>query len=140
MWVVAISTSIGVAAGLVGGIFLEKVLRSLKDNRILKCSELLEESFGKSTFCSSFSLAEVKDWFVNRQDEIKDGYKGIVLKINNDTFKQFGIEIAIAKDLKNFLLLGVYKDGSFRDTLLIKYNSLDSELITALKEGALVIE
>lgn len=141
MWRFIVAAVGGVAAGIVGGIFLEKALKKLKEERVLKCSEMLEKNFGEPMYTNKFTLNEAKEWLVARQDKINNGYKGIVMKINKDTFSKLGSSIEIDKDLENYLLLCIFKDGSFLDTLLVRYISLDEALINALKEeGAMVVE
>ena len=141
MWRFIVTAVGGVAAGIVGGIFLEKALKKLKEERVLKCSEMLEKNFGEPMYTNKFTLNEAKEWLVARQDKINNGYKGIVMKINKDTFSKLGSSIEIDKDLENYLLLCIFKDGSFLDTLLVRYISLDEALIDALKEeGAMVVE
>lgn len=141
MWRFIVAAVGGVAAGIVGGIFLEKALKKLKEERVLKCSEMLEKNFGEPMYTNKFTLNEAKEWLVARQDKINNGYKGIVMKINKDTFSKLGSSIEIDKDLENYLLLCIFKDGSFLDTLLVRYISLDEALIDALKEeGAMVVE
>lgn len=141
MWRFIVAAVGGVAAGIVGGIFLEKALKKLKEERVLKCSEMLEKNFGEPMYTNKFTLNEAKEWLVARQDKINNGYKGIVMKINKDTFSKLGSAIEIDKDLENYLLLCIFKDGSFLDTLLVRYISLDEALIDALKEeGAMVVE
>ena len=141
MWRFIVAAVGGVAAGIVGGIFLEKALKKLKEERVLKCSEMLEKNFGEPMYTNKFTLNEAKEWLVARQDKINNGYKGIVMKINKDSFSKLGSSIEIDKDLENYLLLCIFKDGSFLDTLLVRYISLDEALIDALKEeGAMVVE
>lgn len=141
MWRYIVAAIGGVVVGTVGGIFLEKALRSFKENKTLKCSEMLEKNFGEPMYANKFTLAEAKEWIISRQDKIKDGYKGIVMKINKETFSKIGSSVEIDSNLSNYLLLCIFKDGSFLDTLLIKYVSLDDALLDALKEeGAMVIE
>ena len=141
MWRFIVTAVGGVAAGIVGGIFLEKALKKLKEERVLKFSEIIKKNFGEPMYTNKFTLNEAKEWLVARQDKINNGYKGIVMKINKDTFSKFGSCIEIDKDLENYLLLCIFKDGSFLDTLLVRYISLDEALIDALKEeGAMVVE
>ena len=63
------------------------------------------------------------------------------MKINKDTLSKLGSSIEIDNDLENYLLLCIFKDDSFLDALLVRYISLDEELIDALKEeGVMVVE
>ena len=141
MWEYVVAAAVGgVAVGMVGGVFLEKLLKSMKENRILKCSELLEKNFGEPMVTNKFTFAEVKEWIMARESKIKDGYKGTVMKVNKESFAKLGSNLVIDKNLENYLLLAIYKDGNFDDTLLVKYGSLDSDLEANLKEGTMVIE
>jgi len=141
MWGYVVAAVGGVAAGVIAGVILEKILRSMKENRILKCSEVLEKNFGEPMFTNKFTFSEAKEWLMARQDKIAAGYKGIILKINKDAFEKIGSKLKIEKDLENYLLVGIYKDGVFTENLLVKYSSLDDELNNALKEeGTMVIE
>ena len=141
MWrYITIAAIGGVAAGVIAGVFLEKILRKMKESRILKCSEMLEKEFGEPMFANKFTLSEAKDWFTSRQDKIQDGYKGILMKINKDTFAKIESTIEIDKDVDNYILLGIYREKAFLDTLLVKYVSLDDNIKDALKEGIMVIE
>lgn len=141
MWEYVVAAAVGgVAVGMVGGVFLEKLLKSMKENRILKCSELLEKNFGEPMVTNKFTFAEAKEWIMARESKIKDGYKGIVMKVNKESFAKLGSDLVIDKNLENYLLLAIYKEGNFDDTLLVKYGSLDRDLEANLKEGTMVIE
>ena len=141
MWEYVVAAAVGgVAVGMVGGVFLEKLLRSMKENRILKCSELLEKNFGEPMVTNKFTFAEAKEWIMARESKIKVGYKGIVMKVNKESFAKLGSDLVIDKNLENYLLLAIYKEGNFDDTLLVKYGSLDRDLEANLKEGTMVIE
>ena len=141
MWEYVVAAAVGgVAVGMVGGVFLEKLLKSMKENRILKCSELLEKNFGEPMVTNKFTFAEAKEWIMARESKIKDGYKGIVRKVNKEAFAKLGSDLVIDKNLENYLLLAIYKEGNFDDTLLVKYGSLDRDLEANLKEGTMVIE
>ena len=140
MWKYFLVAGISAGIGVVGGIFLEKLLRKFKDTRILKCSELLEKNFGSPIYSNNFTIKEVTEWFEVRKDKIDNDYKGIVMKINKETFDKMAIDLKIEKDLNKYLLLGIFKEGSFSDTLLVKYEFLENKLNDALKEGIMVIE
>lgn len=141
MWEYVVAAAVGgVAVGMVGGVFLEKLLKSMKENRILKCSELLEKNFGEPMVTNKFTFVEAKEWIMARESKIKDGYKGIVMKVNKESFAKLGSDLVIDKNLENYLLLAIYKEGNFDDTLLVKYGSLDRDLEANLKEGTMVIE
>ena len=141
MWEYVVAAAVGgVAVGMIGGVFLEKLLKSMKENRILKCSELLEKNFGEPMVTNKFTFAEAKEWIMARESKIKDGYKGIVMKVNKESFAKLGSDLVIDKNLENYLLLAIYKEGNFDDTLLVKYGSLDRDLEANLKEGTMVIE
>ena len=74
MWEYVVAAAVGgVAVGMVGGVFLEKLLKSMKENRILKCSELLEKNFGEPMVTNKFTFAEAKEWIMARESKIKDG-------------------------------------------------------------------
>jgi hypothetical protein len=140
MWRYVVASVSGVAVGLIGGILLEKLMRNFKDNRVLKCSEMLEKNFGKPMITNKFTFAEAKEWILARQDKINNGYKGVILKINKETLEKIGSNLEIDKNLNNYLLIGIYKDKNFLESLLVKYDFLDEELSDSLKEGTLVIE
>lgn len=141
MWRFIVTAVGGVAAGIVGGIFLEKALKKIKEERALKFSEIIKKNFGEPMYTNKFTLNEAKEWLIARQDKINNGYKGIVMKINKDTLSKLGSSIEIDNDLENYLLLCIFKDDSFLDALLVRYISLDEELIDALKEeGVMVVE
>lgn len=134
MWEYIVTAIGGVTAGLVGGVCLEKVLNNMKKNRILKYEELLVQQFGEAIFTSQFTFEEVKEWLWARKEKIQSGSVGVVFKIQKKFCEEFGIKIEVDQDLGNYLLLGIRKNDSFEETLLVKYLSLDQELIQNLKE------
>lgn len=134
MWEYIVTAIGGVTAGLVGGVCLEKVLNNMKKNRILKYEELLVQQFGEAIFTSQFTFEEVKEWLWARKEKIQSGSVGVVFKIQKKFCEEFGIKIEVDQDLGNYLLLGIRKNDSFEETLLVKYFSLDQELIQNLKE------
>lgn len=141
MWeYIVVSAVGGVAVGMISGIFLEKLLKNIKENSILKCSKLLEKNFGTPMVTNIFTFEEAKEWIIARKSKIKDNYKGIIMKVNKESFAKLDSDLVIDKNLENYLLLAIYKDGNFEDTLLVKYCSLNDELESNLKEGIMVIE
>ena len=62
------------------------------------------------------------------------------MKVNKESFAELGSDLVIDKNLENYLLLAIYKEGNFDETLLVKYGSLDRDLEANLKEGTMVIE
>ena len=129
-----------IAAGVVGGVLLDKQLNRVKESRALKCSEELEKIFGKTMFTNKFTLAEAKEWFLQREKMIHDGNKGVIMRVRKESVAKLDSRVVIELDMDNYLLLSIYKDGSFLESLLVKYVSLDDQLVEALKDGALVIE
>lgn len=139
-YAVAIAAATGVAVGLVGGVFLEKLLKNMKDSRVLKCSEMLEKIYGEPMFANKFTFDEAREWLLLRQTKIKDGFKGIIMKVNKNTFEKTGSRIEVDRAVDNYLLLGIHKDRVFSESLLVKYISLDEKLNEVLKDGVMEVE
>jgi hypothetical protein len=140
MWKYALAAFGGAIIGVVGGVFLEKMLRSLKENRLLKCEELLKKNFGEPIYVSKFTAEEVKEWILGRKSAIESGSKAVVMKVNKDSFAKISSDLVIEESLNNYLLLVMYKDGDLSDTLLVKYETLDDSLKEQLQDGIMVVE
>ena len=140
MWKYALTAFAGAAIGTVAGVFLDRLMRTLKENRILKCTELLEKEFGEPMYVNKFSFDEVNEWILQRKEKITNGYKAVVLKVNKESFAKISSDLVIEEDLNKYLLLAIYKDGVFEESLLVKYETLDEKLLEMLSDDIMVVE
>ena len=140
MWKYALTALAGAAIGTVAGVFLDRLMKTLKENRILKCTELLEKEFGEPMYVNKFTFDEVNEWILQRKEKITDGYKAVVLKVNKDSFAKISSDLVIEEDLNKYLLLAIYKDGAFEESLLVKYETLDEKLLEMLSDDIMVVE
>lgn len=140
MWKYALAAVGGAVIGAIGGVVFEKTLRSLKESRLLKCEELLKKNFGDPIYVSRFTLEEVKEWIMGRRAAIEDGARAVVMKVNKESFAKISPDLVIEESLNNYLLLAIYKDKDFLDTLLVKYETLEDGLSEQLKDGIMVVE
>lgn len=140
MWKYALAALGGALVGVIGGVFLEKLLKSLKENRILKCTELLEKNFGEPMYTKKFTSDEANEWILARKDLIQNGHKAVVLKVTKDSFAKISPDLVLEEDLNQYLLLAIYKDGDFIESLLVKYEALDDKLQEMLADGIMVVE
>lgn len=113
------------------------LIRKLLELRNLKNQSTLETCFGEPLYSDYFTLKEAKDWIKERESQLKNGCKAIVLKATKDTMKSLGKEIEVETNAGNFLVIAIVNGStqSINDSVLIKYDSLDDKLEEALGKG-----
>lgn len=133
-----------IAGGIALGIILDRIILTIAENRRIEKEKILERCFGEPMYTSSFSMGEVRDWIKSREEKIQNGAKAIVLKANSATLRKIGKELNIGNNLKNNIVIAIVDESSedITDSVLIKYESLDSKLEEALNkgDGVLVVE
>lgn len=130
------------AAGVAGGIILEKALAKMTASSILERSDALRACFGEPMCTTTLSFDEVTEWIKERKDLLSDGSKAIVVKATNEALKNLGKEINVT-GVDNYLIIAVVSNTSdIQDSILIKYEKLEQELenVLAKGNGSLVVE
>ena len=91
--------------------------------------------FGEPMSATKLTFQEVKEWIQARKDQLVDGAKAAVVKVNESTMKSIGKDLD-TKGVENYIVLVVMTgDKQIADSLLIKYETLDRELEDALAKG-----
>ena len=130
--------------GIALGIITDRIILAVKDKQKTDREKILEKCFGEPMYTSIFSMKEVRDWIQTHEDSLKNGAKAIVLKANAETLKRIGEDLDIGTGVKNNIVIAIVdeKTSNIVDSALIKYESLDSSLESALSKGngVLVVE
>lgn len=130
--------------GIALGIILDRIVMTIAENRKIEKEKILESCFGEPMYASSFSMGEVRDWIKSREEKLQNGAKAIVLRANSETLQRIGKDLDIGNNLKNNIVIAIVDESSkeITDSVLIKYESLDSKLEEALEKGngVLVVE
>lgn len=119
---------------------LDKFINILLKKKIN--ADNFDESFGESMYTNSLSLKEVGAWVFDREDKVREGATAIVLKANSETLK--GIEKTPStedeENKKIIIAIVDMKGKEIFDSVLIKYEELDSNLEKAFNRGNGVFE
>ena len=95
-------------------------------------------------YSNSFSLCEVRDWIKSRENMLQNGAKAIVVKANSETLHRIGKDLDIGNSIKNNIVIAIVDETtkSISDSVLVKYEKLDTKLEDALDKGngVLVVE
>lgn len=124
------------AAGAAVGVLLDKfVFVKMQENGIRNRTDALQACFGEPMSATKLTFQEVKEWIHARKDQLVDGAKAAVVKVNESTMKSIGKDLD-TKGVENYIVLVVMTgDKQIADSLLIKYETLDRELEDALAKG-----
>lgn len=130
---------ITLAAGAVGaavGVLLEKfVFTKIQEGDILRRTEALRVCFGEPMSATKLTFQEVNEWILARKDQLIDGAKAAVVKVNESTMKSIGKNLD-TRGVENYIVLVIMSgDKQIADSLLVKYETLEQELEAALAKG-----
>ncbi len=128
-------------AAVVIGIIIAHALKKSGNNEVIDTEKLLEECFGEHMYVGMFTLSQAKDWIKVRKESIEKGSKALVMKITPETLKELNINAQVNMDTSNYLTIAIVNNGQMEDSILIKYEELDSKLeeILAKGDGTLVV-
>lgn len=135
---IAVSVTIGIGAG----IFLEKALSKMHQDKLNGKIDSLRSVFGEPMCTTTFSLTEVTDWIRSHEELIKGGSKAIITKTNTETMKEFSKEQNY-NGIEGYLLMAIIgKENTLQESLLVKYEKIDKALEDKLEKGrgTLVVE
>ena len=123
----------GVAIGVVADRLVDYVVAKQK----VKFEEALIGCFGEPMSTNCFSLKDVNEWLQTRKEKIQNGAKGFVVKASSINLKKLGIEIDSNGSVSNMLIVAIInvETNNIEESILIKYDSLDSELESILSKG-----
>lgn len=124
------------AAGAAIGVLLDKfVFAKMQESGIQSRTDALRACFGEPMSATRFTFQEVKDWINARKDQLSNGAKAAVVKVNENTMKSIGKDLD-TRGMDNYIVLLVMtEDKQISESLLIKYETLDRELEDALAKG-----
>ena len=140
-WYYILAAAVGIALGL---FIAYKIVKGKKFK--LDKHKVLKHCFGEPVYAGTFSLGEAKDWIKERENLLKNGCKSVIAKVNNQTLKMLGVELALNFDANpgNYLVVAIIdKDkNEIKDSVLIKYDKLNTVLedVLAKGDGVLVVE
>ena len=130
---------IGIAAtataAVVIGIIIANAIKNSKNSEIIDEEKILEDCFGEHMYVSMFTLLQAKDWIKVRKENIEKGSKALIMKITTKTLKELNINAEINMDIDNYLTIAMVNNGQMEDSILIKYEELDSKLEEMLAKG-----
>ena len=126
---------------IIGGIAVYAYHRA--KNKPISKEKVLEHCFGKAFYARTFALAEAKDWIKDRKGKLENG-KALICKVNNKTLKMLDTEVKLNFNSgeERYLAIVIVSENSVKDTLLVKYEQLETRLEELLDRGngVLVIE
>ncbi|MBQ3458676.1 MAG: hypothetical protein IJQ75_07725 [Synergistaceae bacterium] len=133
------------AGGLVIGAAADRLAVRRKENAMERRKRLLYACFGYPMFAGTFTLSEARDWINARNEQLEQGSKAVICKATNDNFKILHQELNIDLDKETYLIVAIVNDedkDNIRDSLLVRYEKLDSKMENALAKGngVLVVE
>ena len=123
MWEYLASAIGGVAIG----ILLEKLIAKHKIEAKIKFANALEIVFGEPLYVNSFSLLDVTTWLK----------KTAIMKARPELLKAFEHDLDFSEGIEKALVIVIYDTSTNEkiDSLLVKYEKLDSDLEAALDKG-----
>lgn len=124
------------AAGAAVGVLLDKfVFTKMQESGIQSRTDALRVCFGEPMSATKLTFQEVKEWIHARKDQLIDGAKAAVVKVNESTMKSIGKNLD-TRGVENYIVLVIMSgDKQIADSLLVKYETLDQELEDALAKG-----
>ncbi len=122
-------------AAVVIGIIIANAIKNSKNSEVIDEEKLLEDCFGEHMYVSTFTLSQAKDWIKVRKESIEKGSKALIMKITPQTLKELNINAEINMDTDNYLTIAMVNNGQMEDSILIKYEELDSRLEEMLAKG-----
>lgn len=133
------------AGGVIAGVVADMMRVKRKESKLERRRRILYNCFGEPMYAGTFSLREARDWINARREQIEEGCRAVICKVNNDNLKMLHQELEIDLDAEKYLVVAIVGDedkDSVRDSLLVRYEKLDSQLENALRKGSgvLVVE
>lgn len=135
---------LSVAGGVAVGIIIAKIIMQMKENQKIERSKILENCFGAPMCTNQFSMNEVREWIKGREDKLKAGAKAVILKANKSTLQKIGKDLDIGEGISNNIIIAIVNEATndIEDSILVKYETLDDDLESALANGngVLIVE
>ncbi|MBQ3446209.1 MAG: hypothetical protein IJG37_01020 [Synergistaceae bacterium] len=133
------------AGGLVAGVVADRLAIRMKENAQERRRRLLYNCFGYPVFAGTFTLSEARDWINARGEMFGQGCRAVICKATNDNFRILHQELNIDLSKETYLIVAIVSNedkDSIRDSLLVRYDKLDSKMENALAKGngVLVVE
>lgn len=124
------------ATGAAVGVLLDKfVFAKMQESGIQSRTDALRACFGEPMSATKFTFQEVKEWIQARKDQLVDGTKAAVVKVDGNTMKSLGKDLD-TRGVENYIVLVIMTgDKQIADSLLVKYEKLDQELEDNLAKG-----
>ena len=123
---------------------LDNAVELLKDKPEEKQRLILEACFGETVYADTFSFLEAVNWVKRHARLLKDGASVLIFKMDDAKFNEmFGKSFKdVVLNDDQYLVLTIMRDGNPDETnsLLVKYENLDSRLQAELADGSFVIE
>lgn len=131
-----VNLMVSFVAGAAIGVALEKfVFAKMQENGIQSRTDALRACFGEPMCTTKLTFLEVKEWITERKDQLVDNTKAAVVKVDENTLRSLGKNLN-TKGVENYIVLTIMTDEKqILDSLLIKYEQLDTELENALAKG-----
>ena len=134
----------GVVGGIVVGVLVDRIVLQLQENKRIERTKILEKCFGAPMYTSVFSMNEARDWIKVREEKLKSGAKAVILKATAETLQNIGKDLDIGTGIENNIVLAIVNQTTkdIEDSVLIRYETLDNALESALEKGKgiLVVE
>lgn len=130
------------AGGAVVGAIADRLAIKWRENEIERRKRLLYGCFGYPMFAGTFTLSEARDWINARGEQLEQGSKAVICKATNDNFKILHQELNIDLDKETYLIVAIVNDNdkdNIKDSLLVRYEKLDSKMENALAKGSGVL-
>lgn len=125
-------------------VILYKIITIVKNKTNLKKEKIIENCFGEPMYTNIFSISEAREWIKSRESLLKNGEKATIVKVNHETLRSLGQDLDIGNSVDNYIVIAIINQetNEISDSVLIKYESLDSKLEKVLQKGngVLVVE
>lgn len=142
MWEYALTAMIGVAVGLTAGIVLEKLLTKISLGREIESEKLLKEQFGDPLYINCVSLEDINNWIQGKKDSLSCEGKICVLQAKRELLSKVSPNIKMSSNIDNYVVIAIVSEDKIKDSILIKFDSMDEKLKSTLDKGngVLIVE
>ena len=125
------------AGGLVVGAAADRLSVHMRERKHRESEETLKRNFGESSIVTTFTFDEVMDWITAHDELMQNGCNAMVFKASNETLKMVNKKFNIDFGVEKYLVIGIVKEKGkkFLDSVLVKYDKLDTRLEQELKAG-----
>ena len=125
------------AGGVVAGVAADMLRVYMKDKKRKASEETLRRNFGEASNVTTFTFDEAMEWITARDELMQNGCSAMIFKVNNETLKTVNKKFNIDFGVEKYLAIVITKEPNkkFLDSVLIKYDRLDSRLENELAQG-----